>query len=112
MQMEPPMSTASQTEARYFIFAKSGRAIVSVERDTNEMDLISTVKDLIDGQIDKPSSIFCAEDNRFFDVTEDVARLVADRAAAQGLDLPQAILEFVSEHCGLRVAYALGLEAA
>jgi hypothetical protein len=100
------------TQARYFIFSRCGRAVVSVERDVNEMDLNSTVNDLIAGQIDKPVSIFCAEDNRFYDASEQVAQRVADRAAAVGLDLPQATLEFISEHVSLRAAYALGLEAA
>lgn len=103
--------TASQT-ARYFILTRCGRAVVSIERDVNEMDLNATVNDLIAGQIDSPLSVFCAEDNRFFDASETVAQLIAARAGAQRIDLPQSVLEFVSEHVGLRVAYALGMEAA
>lgn len=96
----------------YFIFAQCGRALISVERDRNEMDLNSTVNDLIAGQIKGALSVWCAEDNRFYDASEHVARCVVDHAAADGLQLPQSTLEFVSEHCGLRVAYALGMEAA
>lgn len=98
--------------AIYFIFARFDRAVVSVERDTNDMDLNTTIRDLIDGQIDRPANIFCAEDNRFYDVTEDVARMIVDRAAAQGLELSQSLLQWISEQVGLRSAYALGLEAA
>jgi hypothetical protein len=110
MQMGTDMT--SQTAARYFIFSRAGRAIVSIERDTNDMDRACTVRDLIAGQVDKPLSVWCAEDNRFYDASDEIAQAIADEASSKGLELTRSILEFISEHVGLRSAYALGLEAA
>jgi hypothetical protein len=110
--MEPADMT-SQTEARYFMFARCGRAVISVERDTNEMDMASTIRDIISGQVEPPVSIFCAEDNRFWDVTEDIARMIVDRAAAHGIELSQRLLEWLTNNgVSMRSAYALGMEAA
>lgn len=98
--------------ARYFVLAYCAGDLITVERDVNDMDLSTTITDLIEGQIEDPAKVFCAEDGRWTDVTEDVCQAIADRAAAQGLDLNQRLIEWISEHCGLRVGYALGLEAA
>jgi len=99
--------------ARYFVFVRAGKAAVELlGRDVADLDRATTVADLIAGQIEKPLAIWCAEDCRFYDASEEIAQIVADEAASKGLDLPQSTLEFISEHVSLRYAYALGMEAA
>ncbi len=105
------MTAATQT-ARYFVFTRHGRAIVSVERDCDAMDRATTVRDLIDGQIEDVTAVWCAEDSRFYDASEEIAQAIADEAAKHGIELGQPLLAFIAEHVGLRSAYALGMEAA
>ena len=63
---------------------------MSLERDVADLDRASVIRDLISGEIEKPVAIWCAEDNRFYDATEEIAQLVADEAASKGLELPQS----------------------
>lgn len=102
---------SSQT-AQYFIKARGlDRCTFWVERDTARTDLSMTVRDLM-SDVDDPVEVWCAEDGRFFDATDDLAQKVADFAAKQGCQLSQSVLNWISNHVGLRYAYALGLEAA
>lgn len=100
------------TSAKYFIFTRIGRAVVSIERDVNEMDRASTVRDLIDGQVEDPTAVWCAEDNRFYDASEEIAQAIANEAAAHDIPLSQSLLGWMSNHVGLVASYRLGLEAA
>lgn len=99
--------------ARYFVLCRFSKgATAFIERDTADMDLQTTVNDILSLQIENPVQVFCAEGGHWTDATEQVAQLVCDRAAAQGLVLDQPVLEFIAEHVGLRNAYALGMAAA
>jgi hypothetical protein len=59
-----------------------------VERDCADMNLLSTARDILDGQIEHVSKVWCAEDGKFTDETEVVATKMAD-LIADGADMPK-----------------------
>jgi hypothetical protein len=106
MQMGTDMH--SQTAARYFVLASFGRGVTAfVERDTADMDLQTTVYDLIAGQVDKPLAVFCAEDGRWNDITDDICRILVDYSAGKGEPLRQPLVDWIENHLGTLVANEL-----
>lgn len=97
----------SQIPARYFVFTRAGRAIVSVERDIEDMGRNSTISDLIGGQIDNPVSVWCAEDNRFYDATDEICQEIADYSASQCEPIRRQLIEWIESHLGTLVANEL-----
>lgn len=59
-----------------------------VERDCDDMGLLSTARDILEGQIEHVSKVWCAEDGKFTDETEVVAIKMAD-LIVDGADMPK-----------------------
>jgi hypothetical protein len=109
MQMEPQMPT-SQTAARYFILASFGCGVTAfVERDTADMDRETTIRDLIGMQIDQPLAVFCAEDGRWTDATDEICQAIVDRSITGPINGPlhRTLVDWIENHLGTLVANEL-----
>ncbi len=90
--------------ALHFILAdygKLGRAFV--ERDEADMGRRNTIEDLMSGQVDRPVSVFCAEDGMWRDVSEDIAIEIA----AKREPLSPALIDFIERNAGAALAREL-----
>jgi len=76
---------------------KSGS--VFVERSTMEMDLKSTVTDILEGQVTDINAVYCAdlEAKTFTDATKEVAQAVLDRLDQEP---SRDVLDFLEEGLG------------
>ena len=80
----------------YFVLADFGKAGTAwVERDPNDCDRETTIRELIDGQIEDPLRVIEVDlaDGTSRDVSEDIAREIADRV--QRDPIPQALINFI-----------------
>lgn len=83
----------------HFILASFGGAGTSwVERDPNDMDRATTIRDLIGMQIDHPLRVIAVDPSEGWsrDVSEDIAREIA----ATHEPLHPRLIEFIAFHCG------------
>lgn len=97
----------------YFILADHGKLGRSwVERDANETDLETTIRDLIGLQIDNPVRVIAVDPSEGWsrDVSEDIAREIAFRHAGEVCH--PKLIEFVEAHCGTLLANELTADAA
>jgi hypothetical protein len=77
------------------------------ERDTADMNLTSTARDILEGQVSDVRRVWCAEDGRFTDETEAVARKMADMIV-DGADMPaRDVYEFME--CALSCRFMADL---
>ena len=73
-----------------------------VERDCDDMGLLSTARDILEGQIEHVSKVWCAEDGKFTDETEVVAIKMAD-LIVDGADIPKGdAFDFMENALGCR----------
>jgi hypothetical protein len=80
----------------YFVLASFGNAGTAwVERDPNDCDRETTIRDLIDGQIEDPLQVIEVDpdEGTSRDVSEDIAREIADRVRRE--PIPQALINFI-----------------
>ena len=83
-----------------------------VERDCADMNLLSTARDILDGQLEHVSKVWCAEDGRFTDETEVVATKMAD-LIMDGADMPKGdAFDFMECVLGCRYMADLSRELA
>jgi hypothetical protein len=97
------------TTALHFVecsFGKLGNAFV--ERDTADMDRKATLADFVSGQFDKPLRVLevIPDEGTARDVSEDFARSLA----ALRVPLTAAVIDFIEQHAGIRLA--LQMDAA
>lgn len=85
-------NTATLAAPIYFIECDgkiSGRRCTwFAERDCDDLGLLSTARDILEGQIEHVSKVWCAEDGKFTDETEIVALKMAD-LIMDGADMPK-----------------------
>jgi hypothetical protein len=95
----------------HFVLAHFGKDIGAawVERSVNETDRATTIRDLIDMQIENPLQIIEVDvkDGTSRDVTEDVAREIADWSGAKCEPLHQSLIDFIHDHAGSQLAREL-----
>ena len=94
------MSATSQFFVLVDYGPKLGRSWI--ERDDARCDWTSTIEDIATGQIENMIEVRRAED--WADVTEEVARAVADRWAHDGEPLSYERYSFVEQMLGTRAA--------
>lgn len=97
----------------YFIKADFGKLGAAwVERDVNETDRATTIRDLIGMQIDRPLAVIemNPDEGTSRDVSEDIAREIADWSSSKGEPLHPRLIDFIHDNAG--GAWARGLKAA
>lgn len=84
------------------------------ERDLNDCDLDMTLRELLEGQFDRPLLVlrFNMVDKTSADVSEDIAREIANRARNGGERLTSGVMDFVERHLGMIARHAFKLEIA
>lgn len=94
--------------ALHFILADFGSLGTAwVERDPNDMDRETTIRDLMSMQIDKPLRVLEVDpaEGTSRDVSEDIAREIADRTQRDPLHQP--LIDFIHDHAGAALAREL-----
>lgn len=99
--------------AMYFVkcdFGKIGHAWI--ERNVNETDRSTLINDLIGGQIENPLQILEVDpvEGTSRDVTEDVAKALADWSGSTCEPLSRALVDFVHDFAGSQ--FSRGLKVA
>lgn len=107
------MARRRATSAIYFVkcdFGKIGHAWI--ERNVNETNRSTLINDLIGGQIEAPLQILEVDpaDETCRDVTEDVAKALADWSSSTSEPLSRSLVAFIHDNAGS--AWARGLQAA
>lgn len=92
----------------HFILADFGKLGTAwVERDPNDMDRETTIRDLMGMQIDRPLSVIEVNisEGTSRDVSEDIAREIAGRAQRDPLHQP--LIDFIHDNAGAPLAREL-----
>jgi len=102
--------TAPDQATLHFVECRFGKATVFVERDTADMDLETTIRDIMSGEIENPVRVLAvfAEESFARDVSEDVAREIAARV--QNDPISHNLIGFIARAAG--DALALEMRAA
>jgi hypothetical protein len=79
-------------------FGRLGRAYR--ETDESEADERTIIDNLLSGQYSRPVRVvaFNTDDRSSFDVSEDIAHAVAERAISEGRHLSEATRQFLDDH--------------
>ena len=100
------------TAPAYFVKVDLGKlGAVWLERNVNELDRETLIRDLIDGQIEDPLQVIEVDlaDGTSRDVSEDIARAIADRV--QRDEISRSLHSFIWDNAGASLARELRVAA-
>ena len=93
----------------HVIECRSNKVSFFRERDSDRFGLRDTVDDILTGQVEDVARVYAFNlaEGWSRDVTEDVCRDVANRAANEGHEISRELYELIENVCGIEMAQGL-----